>query len=210
MSDCDYCGESFEGEEDHLRHLKAEHEGELTRLDQRRVGGLEEESSFNVGAAVIAFIVVGGFLVVGYLALSGGSGSDGPYGSIHEHGTFEMVVDGEAVDFNDPQYIENDPHFHFHGGDQVENSDRYVSHVHANGVTIQYALRTLGMSVNEAGTELSYDGTTYDASNEGTTINITVDGDPVDPGDYELGGVDIPPARQGEGDDVKIVVNSSG
>ena len=162
------------------------------------------------GGFILAFIVVGGFLVVGYLALSGGSGSDGPYGSIHEHGTFEMVVDGEAVDFNDPQYIENDPHFHFHGGDQVENSDRYVSHVHANGVTIQYALRTLGMSVNEAGTELSYDGTTYDASNEGTTINITVDGDPVDPGDYELGGVDIPPARQGEGDDVKIVVNSSG
>lgn len=66
MVDCDYCGESFGGEDAYLDHLADSHEGELGSIDQRRVDSRasESESGLPVGA------VIGGIVVV--LALGAG------------------------------------------------------------------------------------------------------------------------------------------
>ena len=45
MAECDYCSESFDGEEALLEHMRDEHEGELGRIDQRRVADLEGEET---------------------------------------------------------------------------------------------------------------------------------------------------------------------
>lgn len=33
---------------------------------------------------------------------------------VHDHGSLDVTVDGEAVDFDQPAYHELDPTFHFH------------------------------------------------------------------------------------------------
>lgn len=209
MPECDYCGDSFDGESAYQSHLKREHEDELSRVDKRRVEGTESEESISIGAIVIGLMVVGGFLVAGYVAvIGGGFGEDGPHGDIHEHGTFEVIIDGEPVDFDQSQYIEQDPHFHFHGGDRVDQSTQYVFHVHSMGVTIEYALESLGFEIASDGSELTVGDETYRDEDPDTSISVTVDGESVEPGDHELGGGSVSEARNGEGDDVSIIVST--
>lgn len=214
MPECDYCGESFDSDSPYLRHLKSEHEGELSRLDQRRVDGLEDNSSLNVGAIVLAALVIGGFLVAGYVAVIGGgigSDEDGPHGTAHEHGVLYMEVDGQAVDFAQDRYILQDQHFHFDGpGDRIGTSDRFVWHVHSQGVTLKYALESLGMSVSDDGSEITFEGETYSNDDPDTAVRIRVDGEAVEPAEYELSGADATGAQNGEGDTVRIIISSAG
>lgn len=219
MPDCDYCSDSFGEEDEYLTHLKTEHEGELSRIDQKRVDGVQvaDDDGFeiNVGIAVI----IGVFLLTGIaVALTlwpaGGDAADGPqYGEdVHEHGTMDVVIAGEQLDLSgDRQFVRpNEPGFHFHGDEQNLYGE-HVWHLHAGDVSLQYALDTLGIEVNDDGTELTYNGTTYDASDPGTDIAITVDGDPVAPAEHLLSGVG--PEREaaaGAGDDVRVVVETEG
>lgn len=211
MPECDYCEESFDGEGTYVAHLQSEHEGELSRVDQRRVEEFEAGGrSLPYGAIALVVIIVAAFAVVAYVIVSMGSvgGSDGPTnaGSIHEHGTIEIVVDGEELDLYADRYAKQDPNFHFHGG---ETGDEYVWHVHAQQVTLGYALETLGMEVTDDGTELTIDGTAYDADDPDTEISVTVNGESVDPGDYVLRGVEpVPEAAAGGGDTVLVEVET--
>lgn len=212
MPECDYCEESFESDAGYLRHLKTAHEGELSRVDRRRVEDIEEESSVSVGAAVLVVTLVAAFGIVAYVVVSAGGasgGSDEPtaLGSTHEHGTVQLSIAGSEIDLNQEQYLENDDYFHFHGNDDSEFG--YVWHVHGQGVTIQYALETLGIAINDDGTELEFDGVTYSADESGTEIVIEVNGESVDPGEYELDGVEpVPEAGNGGGDQVVIEVRT--
>lgn len=80
MPDCDYCWEEFDGEDAYLDHLAAEHEGELSAIDERRVeeytggsGGLTEDG-FPVGPVVLVALIVGvGALVVYVTFFMGGT-----------------------------------------------------------------------------------------------------------------------------------------
>ena len=214
MPDCDYCENSYADEEKYIRHLKSEHEDELGRVDQRRVGSLEpDEGGYDTGVIVLGIVIFGGLLVSGAVAAMGsglfsGSGADGPHGTTHEHGLLQVEIDGEALNFENPEFRELDRHFHFHGSDRVDSSDWYVWHTHSHGVSIQYALETLGIAIDDDGTELSFDGETYRDDDPETSVEVTVNGEPVEPAAHELGGVGIPAAQQGQGDDVRVVVDT--
>lgn len=208
MPECDYCGRAFDDEEALLSHMRDEHEGELSRIDRRRVGDLDDDGGeFPTGPLAIGFVVVASAAVVAFVIFSGGGGGGGPaaaqtpYGSAHEHGVMEVTILGEQVDFSQSQYQVADGDFHF------ENGNGRVWHSHANGVTIEYALATLGIEVNESA--VTFDGTTYEDGGE-YDVRITVDGEPVDPSTYVLEGAaaDNPEA----GDHVRVVVeqNDSG
>ncbi|MXR50096.1 hypothetical protein GRX03_00535 [Halovenus sp. WSH3] len=213
MPECDYCADSFSDEDAYLRHLAEEHEGELTRIDQRRVasmrGGSDSgPSNATIGLAGLSVVMLLAVGLTGYLIV-GGSG-EGPtdQGAVHEHGTMEITIDGQRLDLTSAEFAGADGAFHFHGNEQQEYGAA-VWHKHARGVTLQYALGTLGVEVNDDGTELTYDGTTYSEDNPNTSIDIEVDGEAVEPGTHEVAGVaDESAAANGEGQDIVVNVTT--
>jgi hypothetical protein len=218
MPECDYCADSFDDEDAYLRHLADEHEGELSRIDQRRVeaagsfSSSDSETNSNAmigfaGLGVVMLLAVG---ITGYLVVTGGGASDEPtdVGSVHQHGTMTISIDGEQLNLTDPAFAQGDNAFHFHGNER-QKYGAYVWHKHARNVNLQYALGTLGIEVNDAGTELTYDGTTY-SEDDGATIDIEVNGESVNPGSHEVEGVrGEPAAADGGGQDIVVNVTTA-
>ncbi|WP_324759755.1 hypothetical protein [Haloarcula montana] len=187
MPECDYCEESFDGEDAYLAHLEDAHQGELGPIDSRRIGGDEGDGGLPTGQLAVAGVAVGVVaLLGGVLLLSvGGSGSEiGPAGSAHYHGTIQMSVLGDRVDFTQEQYQLRDDRFHFEGDGRW--------HAHATGVTLDYGMETLGIGVT--GSSVRFQGTNYTEA-DGYEISVTVNDEAVST-DYVLQ----------DGDTVQIVV----
>lgn len=213
MPECNYCDASFEGEGAYLEHLDAEHdESELSRIDRRRVAdhvGDDEDGEFPTGPAILAgtLLLTVGILVyvVFFLNVGGGggpaaaSGSVGeveqtPYGyqsGVHQHGSIDVVIDGNALDFSQQQYQLQADAFHFENG----NGQRW--HVHAQGVTLEYAMSTLGIGVTDS--SVTFQGTTYNESDQNANVTVAVNGNDIDPASYVLQ----------DGDSIRIVANTS-
>lgn len=213
MPECAYCGESFDDETAELRHLRDAHRDELSRIDRRRVQDLEGEEGGGLptGPLVLGGVILISLAVVVYvIVFLGGSASGqepGPAGSAHEHGTIEMVVLGEQVDFSQPEYQGAARKFHFEPMNGVPNGR--VWHAHATGITLAWAMDTLGIDVTAD--SVTFQGTTYRDSDPNTEVIVEVDGEPVDPEEYVLDGTASNDFEQG--DHVRIVVrrtNGSG
>ncbi|MFB6192410.1 MAG: hypothetical protein ABEI11_03720 [Haloarculaceae archaeon] len=203
---CDYCEESFACEDAYHSHLRARHEDELGPIDRRRVG-TSGDDGMETGPLALGAVLVVAVALVGYVIFftGGGTGTSGGSGTVngievaqtptgpiseanHIHGTIEMTVTGERVDFSRQQYQLQADAFHFEGGD----GDRW--HVHAPGVTLEYAMATLGIELDPDA--VTYGETTYE-DGEGYEVTIAVNGNPVDPATYVLR----------DGDSVRIVVS---
>lgn len=209
MPDCDYCGESFADEDAYLDHLAGEHEGELGAIDRRRVEDhdVSDDGGLSLGPVVlVGLLVLAGGLVV-WVTFFMGSGNanagTGPFGDsvqqpsnvggVHSHGPMTVVLDGEELDFSQSRFQvrqTNDRAFHFEGGD----GSQY--HLHAQGVTLEYALESLDIGVNDSA--LSFDGTVY-SENDRDTVVYEVNGQEVSPETYVIEG----------GDQIRVVANSS-
>lgn len=209
MPDCDYCEDSFGDEKDYLEHLKAEHEGELGPIDRRRVdssdggGGL---SSIPAGPIALAGIVLFAGAIVGYVVFFSGSGSasDGPsnLGTVHGHGTINVTVLGDRLDFSQRQYqLEND-YWHFEGG------NGRIWHVHGQGVTLEYAMNTVDIGVTDD--SVTYQGTTYEDGGE-YDVEVTVGGQDVNPSEYVLEGASSTPGptQTASGAHIRVVVTQA-
>lgn len=202
MPDCRHCGASLADDETYAAHLEDEHGGELGAIDRRRIEAHAEddERSIPVAPLVVGVVLFGGVavLVAAWVAFAGGgpgAGTDAAeqptaLGSVHTHGTIEVAVDGDRVDFSRDRYQFNDDAFHFENGDGSE------WHVHAEGVTLEYAMATLGFDV--AADAVTFDGTTYRGSDDGTSVAVTVNGEAVVPSEYVLQ----------EGDRIRVVLES--
>jgi hypothetical protein len=100
----------------------------------------------------------------------------GPLGGIHTHQDFKMYMNGQPVDFSQAKYQLRAQHVHFEGGDGD------VTHVHATGVTLGYALETLGMKLtNEC---LTPDTGGPLCNTDSSTLKLYVNGRP----NTEFGG----------------------
>ena len=208
MPDCDYCGDSFDDESSYLSHLDAEHADELGPIEQRRVDAMSSDDG-GIDAAPIALgvVIVAAAAIVGYVVfVAGGSGGDAnvvngfevaqtptgqPYQGTHLHGTVEMSVLGESVDFSQEQYqitSTGNDYFHFEGDGRW--------HVHAPGVTLEYAMATLGIGVSDD--SVTFEGTTY-TDGENASVSVRVNGNDIDPETYVLA----------DGDEVSITVESA-
>ena len=216
MNKCRYCGREFNGESAHHDHRREAHADELGPIDRRRLESESENRSRTpiVLAGVVLMLALGVMIGAGYVLFGGGGGTGSAagsaaganatdpgaveavaktptsVGSVHTHGTIEMRVAGQSIDFSQSQYqLQADP-FHFENG----NGDRW--HVHAEGVTLEYAMSTLDIGVtNES---VTYEGETYRAEGN-TTVTVAVNGEPVVPSEYVLQ----------DGDRVRIVVQEN-
>lgn len=219
MPECDYCSASFEDEGSYYDHLDAEHADELGAIDRRRVDQhLSEGSGPSVPTGPLILVAVLGFavLVVVYVTVFVGGDTTGPSDTVngievaqtptavnsqHLHGPIDVTIDGQQLDFSRPRFQrpQEYPAFHFEGGDGS------TWHGHAEGITLQYAMATLGINVTDS--TVTYDGTTYRGSDPDTSIEVTVDGEAVDPATYTLSGPgDV--ANAAEGDHIRIVVRT--
>ena len=215
MPDCSYCGESFDGDREHLTHLRDAHEEELGTIDRRRVEDeLEspDDGEFPTGPVVLGIVLSVAVAIVGYVIFVAGSGGgNGTVNGItvaqlpgqvsegaHAHGQINVTIDGRTLDFSRSQYQLQADAFHFEGGDGS------VWHKHAPSVTLEYGMATLGIDVSR--NSVTFEETTYRDSDPGTTVTVTVDGRPVDPETYELTGTTTDDAQ--DGDFIRIVVTT--
>lgn len=205
MPDCEYCGAHFDDDAALLDHLGDDHADELGPIDRRRVrSNAGEGRSLPTGPLVLAGVVLVALAVIVYVTLfMGGNGPAGgglgPVGSAHEHGSIEMRIMGERVDFSQPRYQVQADRFHF------EERNGRIWHTHARGVTLAWAMRTL--DINVTADSVTYRGTTYQDSDPDTEVIVEVNGEPVDPTTYVLDGTSSP--QPGGGDQVRIVVRRS-
>ncbi|MDF9746870.1 hypothetical protein [Natrinema salsiterrestre] len=202
MPECEYCDASFEDEERYNTHLETDHYDELGPIDRRRIGAETDDENSD---RPIGLIVLGVFLVVAigvgvFVFLSSSNGSSAEFeaeqqpsniGSVHTHGTIEVAIDGQQIDFSQEQYQLQADAFHF------ENGEGTRWHVHAQGVTLEYGMATLGIDVTES--TVTFQGTTYRDSDSNTSVTVTVNGESVTPSDYVLR----------EGDRVRIIADRS-
>jgi len=108
-------------------------------------------------------------------------------GRIEEEGEMEVVIDGDTIDLTQERLqAENAENaslaFHFHEGDGkwYMEGERVTF---AKGIDL---LPYFAYERSDAGDALTYDGTTYDENDEGTELIFTVDGEVVEPTEYEL------------------------
>lgn len=207
MTDCDHCGASFDDETAYLRHLRDEHADALGRIEQRRVDSLGgDDGGLDAAPVALGAVLVAAVAIVAYVVFfTGGSGGTGGSGMIngyqvaqlptgqayegtHYHGQLEMRVTGETVDFSQEQYQLQADAFHFEGDGRW--------HVHAPGVTLEYALATLSIGVSDD--SVTYQGTTY-TDDENARVQVLVNGNDVEPASYVLQ----------DGDTIEIVVEAT-
>jgi len=212
MPTCDRCGATFEDEDGYLAHLDAEHADDLGAIEQRRVANRGSESGGGIpaGPAVLGGVLLFAFAILVYVLFFMGSGAGGaapgegaqtpgPYRSAHGHGTINVTVLGDRIDFGQDRYQLQAERFHF------ENRNGRVWHSHATGITLQWAMDTLGIGVTDD--TVTVQGTTYRDNDSAYDVSVTVDGEPVNPTTYVLQGAseDNPQA----GDHVRIVVTET-
>jgi len=192
MPECDYCGATHDGEGAHLDHLESEHYDELGPIDKRRVDDRGSGFDVPVGPIAIGVVLVAAAGILGYVVFVAGGGSNvGPVQSDHYHGTMEMTVLGNDVDFSQSQYQVRDNRFHF----EDRNGQRW--HAHATGVTFGYAMNALGFDVSTDPNTLVYRGDTY-TDGEGYEVVLEVNGNSVGT-DYVLK----------QDDDIRVVVRET-
>lgn len=121
-------------------------------------------------------------------------------GQLDERGTIEIVIDGEPVDLTADRFQSEHAEdasiaFHLHEGDEhwyMEGEER---------LTVGAALDLvphIGFSADGDAPVVTVDGTTYDATEPGTTVEVRVDGEAVDPTTYRLR----------DGDHIEVVVGT--
>jgi hypothetical protein len=128
MPDCKYCEDSFTTEKAYLTHLEDEHQGEIGRLDRRRLDQRNGDGDEGLDYGTIAWgaLLVGvlGVIVTVTVLRAFGSGGSSPAAaqqptdlwSVHYHGTIDVVIEGEEIDFSQSEYQLQADAFHFEGG----------------------------------------------------------------------------------------------
>lgn len=200
MTDCDYCGASFNSEKAYHAHLRREHYEELGPIDKRRIGegGSDDDDGVEAAPIALGVVILAAAAIVGYVVYVSATGTPqmGPPGSDHYHGPINVTIEGEQVDFTQAKYQRpdsplHDRSFHFEGGD----GSRW--HAHATNVNLSYGMQAIGIPVTDE--SVTYEGTTYRNSDSGTTVVVEVNGNDVTPSSYILK----------EGDRIRVVVQRS-
>jgi hypothetical protein len=109
MAECDYCGRAFDDEEALLEHMRDEHGDELSRIDRRRVGELDdEEGEFPTGPLAIAFVVLASAAVVAFVIFGGGGGdaAQGAMADLPDSGDEALLSDVEQFESEGVEHVE--------------------------------------------------------------------------------------------------------
>ena len=98
----------------------------------------------------------------------------GAIGSAHTHAAFLVKVNGENIDFSQPQYQVVSDYIH------VENGDGTTLHRHATNVTFAEFLKSVKMDIDEENNCLDFTNGTQYCNNNDNQLRIFVNGSPTD------------------------------
>ena len=175
-TECKYCGKKFGSEAAMQQHIKHKHE-DVQKEKFPKTGARKIKK---IGIYLVAFLILAG-IIYGLSVLSS-QPKIGSAGSAHLHADIKVYVNGNQIDFSQPMYQLQSNLVHFEGGDGD------VIHVHATGMTIGYALKTLG--INFSPNCISVGNNNF--CNGGTkTLKFYVNGRPnIVFGNYEIRNLD--------------------
>lgn len=108
-----------------------------------------------LGLAVLIIIIILATVVLP--GLQGGPGI-GPLGAAHTHADFLVIVNGQALDFNQPKYMVRSPFVHVEG-DNVGGAGKVI-HLHATNVPLSMFFESLKMQLTSECLKLD-DGRNY-------------------------------------------------
>ena len=139
MPDCDHCGDGFDDEGAYLEHLAAEHEGELSAIEKRRVEQHtgDDDGGVSTGLVVLVVSLVGAVALVGFFLFDGG----GTPGAINQTTAGDPPV--VALDGTAPDGIETEP-LQSSGRDDVISQVREESFQGGRNVGSHVGSSTLG------------------------------------------------------------------
>ncbi|WP_254279641.1 DUF3105 domain-containing protein [Haloarcula marina] len=172
MVDCDYCDESFDGEDAYLDHLAAAHGGELGAIDQRRVDQRtsDDGEGLPLGPIVLGVVAVLAIGAVAFTMLGGGGGGP-PVDGIE---AAPLNESGDASLLNGVERFPNQGNEHVASGTDVDyaqmpplSGPHYTGTVEAGFYEETPALGDLVHTLEHGAVIVYYDpATTTDAANE--------------------------------------------
>jgi len=138
------------------------------RRDRAKFGKKKRRSQLifiGIIAAVAAGIAYG---VYSYTGSPLRTANFGAVGSAHEHAVFRFFINGQEVDFSQPQYQLKSRYIHFEGGDGD------TIHKHATNVDLGFLFETMGMKfTNEC---ITMDNGTQYCNDGNNTLKFFVNG----------------------------------
>ena len=94
----------------------------------------------------------------------------GPLGSAHEHAAFLVKVNGQNIDFSQPQYQVQSDYIH------VENGDGTTLHRHATNVTFVDFLKSVKMDIDKKNNCLTFTNGTEYCDDENNKLRTFING----------------------------------
>ena len=122
---------------------------------------------------IVALIAIIAVISISLYSPNLPSSGVGPLGSAHTHGAFLVKVNGENIDFSQPQYQVQSDYMH------VENGDGTTLHSHATNVTFAEFLKSVKMDIEEKKCLKITNGTEY-CNNNDNKLRTFVNGNPID------------------------------
>lgn len=114
-----------------------------------------------LAAALIAFPVVANAAMSTFAA--------------HDHGSLDIVIDGELVDLDQPRFHDLHPEFHIHPGygNRWHHHPRHLGAMFGfEPLTLRQALSAVGLDL--AGDRLVFDGSSFDLLDTTTELSVLV------------------------------------
>jgi hypothetical protein len=134
---------------------------------------------------IAAIVIIAGISIYVFSQNTLSVAGFGPLGSAHEHAAFLVKVNGQNIDFSQPQYQVQSDYIH------VENGDGTTLHRHATNVTFVDFLKSVKMDIDKKNNCLTFTNGTEYCDDENNKLRTFINGNSTGPiSDYVLNNND--------------------
>ena len=119
---------------------------------------------------IAAIVIIAGISIYVFSQNTLSVAGFGPLGSAHEHAAFLVKVNGQNIDFSQPQYQVQSDYIH------VENGDGTTLHRHATNVTFVDFLKSVKMDIDKKNNCLAFTNGTEYCDDENNKLRTFING----------------------------------
>jgi hypothetical protein len=119
---------------------------------------------------IAAIVIIAGISIYVFSQNTQSVAGFGPLGSAHEHAAFLVKVNGQNIDFSQPQYQVQSDYIH------VENGDGTTLHRHATNVTFVDFLKSVKMDIDKKNNCLAFTNGTEYCDDENNKLRTFING----------------------------------
>lgn len=119
---------------------------------------------------IAAIVIIAGISIYVFSQNTQSVAGFGPLGSAHEHAAFLVKVNGQNIDFSQPQYQVQSDYIH------VENGDGTTLHRHATNVTFVDFLKSVKIDIDKKNNCLAFTNGTEYCDDENNKLRTFING----------------------------------